>query len=156
MNDQHQQPDLSGITGLPGDPDANANEPDDEVPQGLAALTLTPEEVEEAARGLAQLDWGDGLTRVEIRRRFPELPDTIFMRLPSSRQYTSAEEVLRDADLSTERADGEWVGEAENLDEGESLDEGGPPAWGPDPLLSNSGIEQSGSATDTEGLVEGS
>lgn len=116
---------------------------------------LTPEDVRLAARALGQLDFGSGLTLTQIRRRYRALPGAIFLRLPDSKRYTSTAEVLHDAGLAASRAEGEYLGAHPDLPEAESLDEGGPPAWGPDPIFTVGGVEQSGSGTDTQGLEEG-
>ena len=42
-----------------------------------------------------------------------------------------------------------------DVPEAESLAEGGPPAWGPSPLYTIGGVENSGSAEDTSGIIEG-
>ncbi len=121
----------------------------------LARLALTPECVRAAARALDHLDWHQGLTRVQIRRKCPSLPAGIFLRLPDSKRYTSAVEVLHDAGVAASRAEGEYLGPNPDIPEDESLAEGGPPAWGPSPLYTVGGVENSGSAEDTTGILEG-
>lgn len=129
------------------------NQSDDE--RGLGHLALTPEEAQLAAHALTQIDWAHGLTRIQIRRRYPRLPEAIFLRLPDSKRYHSAAETLHDAGLAASRAEGEFMGANPDLPEAESLAEGGPPAWGPSPLFTVGGVENSGSAEDTSGIIEG-
>jgi hypothetical protein len=122
----------------------------------VARLAITPEQVEAAARALSQMRWGpDGLTREEIRAHYPALPKPIYLRLPSSKRYMSAGQVLHDAEVAPSRAEGEFLGANPNLPEAQSLEDGGPPAWGPTPLFTPGGVVEGGSAEDTEGLEEG-
>jgi hypothetical protein len=121
----------------------------------LARLTLTPEDVRAAARVLTRLHWEQGMTRTQIRRRYAQLPEAIFLRLPDSKRYHSAADVLRDAGLAASRAEGEYLGANPDIPEAESLSEGGPPAWGPSPLFAIGGAENSGSAEDSTGIIEG-
>jgi hypothetical protein len=145
MNNQQQQREPAGQTP--------PTQSDDE--RGLARITLTPDEARAAASALGEIDWARGLTRLQIRRRYPQLPQAIFLRLPASKRYPSAAEALRDAGLAASRAEGEYLGAHPDLPEAESLAEGGPPAWGPSPLFTIGGVENSGSAEDTSGIIEG-
>jgi hypothetical protein len=123
------------------------------LPRKVAALILTPEELAEAEQTLAQLDWGEeGLTRDEIREHYPKLPSALYLRLPASKHFISANDVFHNVADSKERAEGEIPGDSAESPEAESLGDGGPPAWGPDPIYSNRGKEDGGSAEDTEGL----
>ena len=123
------------------------------LPKKEAALILTSEDLHTAERELDQLDWGeDGLTRDEIRERYPKLPSALYLRLPSSKRFTSALDVLHNVADSETRAEGEIPGDSAESPEAESIGDGGPPAWGPDPLFSLEGKEDGGSAEDTEGL----
>jgi hypothetical protein len=123
------------------------------LPRKVAALILTPEELTDAERALDELDWGEeGLTRDEIRARYPKLPSALYLRLPASKRYTSTEDVILNVADSRERAEGEIPGETADSPEAESIGDGGPPAWGPDPIFSIRGKEDGGSAEDTEGL----
>jgi hypothetical protein len=99
---------------------------------------------------LANLPWAHGLTRAQIRRKWRALPRGIYLRLPDSKRYTSAEEVLRDAQIASSRAEGDFLGPYPDLDvlEEISLDDGGPPGWGPDPLFTPGTRVDSGSAED--------
>jgi hypothetical protein len=103
-------------------------------------------DIDEIQLHLAELDWQRGLTRDQIRRRYRELPDIIYLRLPDSKRFKSPEEVLRTAALARSRAEGEFMGAEPELPEQESLDEGGPPAWGGDPLFSPGAILDTGIA----------
>jgi len=123
------------------------------LPRKVAALILTPEELADAEEALPQLDYGEeGLTRDEIRARYPKLPTALYLRLPAVKHFTSANDVLHNVADSQERAEGEIPGDSAESPETESIADGGPPAWGPDPLYSHHGTEDGGSAEDTEGL----
>jgi hypothetical protein len=110
--------------------------------------------VEEIWLALDALAWREGLTRDQIRRKWRKLPQSIYLRLPSSRRYHSADAVLRDAGIAASRAEGEYLGAAPDVPEIESLDEGGPPAWGPSPLFTPGAAVDGGSAEDRT-LAEG-
>ncbi len=106
-----------------------------------------------AEPALQRLDWSRGLTRSDILVHIPDFPHLLYLRLPSSKRFASAHEVVREICNADARADGEFTGSEDLLDEREVLDFGGPPAWGDDPLLS--GLSQpGGSATDTEDRYE--
>ena len=102
----------------------------------------------ELRQALAALDWSRGLTRVQIKRKYRALPEAIYLRLPASRRYHSAADVLRDAAIAASRAEGDFMGADPDLPEAESREEGGPPAWGPDPIFTPSGSVDSASAED--------
>lgn len=120
------------------------------LPRKVAALILTPEELQDAEQALAQLDWGEeGLTRDEIRDRYPKLPSALYLRLPASKRFTSANDVLLNVADARMRAEGEIPGDSAESPEAESIADGGPPAYGPDPLFSYHGKEDGGSAEDT-------
>jgi hypothetical protein len=119
----------------------------------VAALILTPEELADAERALDALDWGEeGLTRDEIRDRYPKLPSALYLRLPASKHFTSTDDVILNVADSRERADGEIPGDSAESPELDSLSDGGPPAWGRDPIYSRYGKQDGGSAEDTEEL----
>lgn len=123
------------------------------LPRKVAALILTPEELTDAERALDELDWGEeGLTRDEIRARYPKLPSALYLRLPASKHFTSAEDTLHNVADSRSRAEGEIPDEDSDSPVAESIADGGPPGYGPDPIYSNRGKEDGGSAEDTEGL----
>jgi len=131
--------------GLPADQAAGGDQ-----------LAVTEEDALEAGARLERLDWGRGLTRDEIRLRYRELPLGIYMRLPDTKRYHSAMEVLHEAGVAPSRAEGDFMGANPNLPDAES--DGGPPAWGDQSGVyarPAATIEQSGSATDTEGLLPG-
>lgn len=106
------------------------------------------EATEAMMQALYALDWGAGLTRNQIRRRYRGLPREIYLRLPASKHYYSSDEVLHDVETARSRAEGDFLGPAPDLPEAESLSEGGPPAWGPDPLFTPGGAVDGGSAED--------
>ncbi len=119
-------------------------------------LALTPDEIESTARALSQMDFGaDGLTRDELRMRYAALPKAVYLRLPSSKRFINALEVLQEAEIAPSRAEGEFLGAHPDLHEEEVLEEGGPPLWGPTPLFTPGGVVHGGSMEDTEDLEEG-
>src|SRR5262249_35038813 len=109
---------------------------------------VTPDEVLDTLAALEALDWSQGLTRDQIRRKYRALPEPIYLRLPSSKHFTSPEEVLHDAGVASSRAEGDFMGPAPDLPDEDSLDDGGPPAWGGDPIF-NGDVQDGGSAEDT-------
>jgi hypothetical protein len=115
---------------------------------------VTSEEAYEAFVALDGLDWSQGLTRDQIRRKYRQLPVPIYLRLPSSKHFTSPEEVLHDAGVASSRAEGDFMGANPGLPDEDSVSDGGPPAWGGDPIF-NGDVQDGGSAEDTEGLEEG-
>jgi hypothetical protein len=123
------------------------------LPRKEAALLLTSEELHAAEQALAQLDWGEeGLTRDEIRHQYPKLPPALYLRLPSSKRFTSANDMLHNVADAQERAEGEIPGDSAESPEADSIGDGGPPAYGPDPIYSHHGTQDGGSAEDTEEL----
>ena len=134
--------------GLPAD------EPADEMARE-GDFELSDEKAAEAADILHEIDWTGGLTRDEIRLQYHELPLAIYLRLPDSKRFTSADEVLRDAGFAENRAEGDFLGPDPDFPERASVEDGGPPGWGEDPEYSLGGIEEGGSAEDTEGLLPG-
>ena len=124
-----------------------------ETSEQPSALVITRQEAQDAVVALTQLDYGDeGLTRNDIRKQYKGLAPGIYLRLPSSRRFTSAQDVLHAASLAPSRAEGEFLGEDPDLPEAESLADGGPPAWGPTPLTTIDATEDSGSAEDRSTL----
>lgn len=120
-----------------------------------ALKQLSDDEMETIALHLMELDFGqEGLTRDQIRKRYRELPEAIYLRMPSSRRFLSAEEALRDAWDARSRAEGDFLGPRPDIPEQESVGDGGPPAWGGDPLFTLDGVEEGGSAEDTRGLIQ--
>ncbi len=122
-------------------------------PDALAQLSA--DQLETVTLQLMELDYGqDGLTRDQIRKHFRDLPEAIYLRMPSSRRFLSADEALRDALEARSRAEGDFLGAQPDIPEQASVDDGGPPAWGGDPLLTLDGEEDGGSAEDTQGLIQ--
>lgn len=119
------------------------------------ALTqLTTDDLDMVMLRLMELDYGeDGLTRDQIRKRYRELPEVIYLRMPSSRRFLNAEEAMRDVLDARSRAEGEYLGPQPDIPTADSIGDGGPPAWGGDPLLTVDAVEDGGSAEDTEGLT---
>lgn len=128
-----------------------------ELPKPESTPLISPDDIERTVTGLRQLNWGEqGLTRHEIKAQDPHFPDDVFLRMPESKRFSSAAEVLHAAGLAESRAEGEFLGSDPDLPEADSLANGGPPAWGGDPIFSVGGVEESGSREDTEGLESGS
>ncbi|HEX6798104.1 MAG TPA: hypothetical protein VF116_10385 [Ktedonobacterales bacterium] len=121
-------------------------------------LRVTEPEVVAVEHRLRRLDWQSGLHRDDIKARWPEFPVGIYLRLPASKKYYSPEQVLVECGLSSDRAEGMFMGpnpEAE-FPEAESVNDGGPPGWGDQPAVYPLGAEiEGGSAEDTEGLLPG-
>lgn len=117
-------------------------------------LAVTPEDAFEAGARLELLDWTHGLTRDELRLRYHELPLGIYLRLPDSKHFHSAAEVLHEAGVAPSRSEGDFLGANPNLPDAEA--DGGPPAWGGiSGVFPQRQTIESGSATDTEGLLPG-
>lgn len=115
-----------------------------------ALRQFTHDDLETVMLRLMDLDYSNGgLTRDQIRKKYHDLPEVIYLRMPSSRHFLSAEEALRDVLDARSRAEGEYLGDHPNIPEAASVEDGGPPAWGGDPLLIRDGVEDGGSAEDT-------
>ena len=86
---------------------------------------------------LEHLDYGErGLTRNDMRAQLPELPDAIYLHLPDSKRFSTADEALHEVARSAGRAEGEFV--AANDETGSDAapaDEGAPAGYGNDPLV---------------------
>ena len=116
---------------------------------------LSEDDLETVTLRLMELDYGqDGLTRDQIRKRYRDLPEAIYLRMPSSRHFHDAAEALRDALDARSRAEGDFLGPQPDIPEQASVSDGGPPAWGGDPLFTLDAVEDGGSAEDTEGLYQ--
>jgi hypothetical protein len=121
-----------------------------------ALAELPADDLETLALRLMDLDFGaKGLTRDELRRKLKGLPEALYLRLPASRHYHDAVSVMRDAGSAPSRAEGEFLGAAPDIPEAESFDDGGPPSWGGTPLFTRNGVEDSGSAEDTDERATG-
>lgn len=115
------------------------------------ALYVSPDEAIEAAIRLEDLKWGRGLIRDQILQQYPELPLGIYLRLPDSKRFDSAVEVLHEAQVGPSRAEGDFLGAHPDLPTKESIEDGGPPDWGSQPGFYPVGAHlESGSATDLE------
>jgi hypothetical protein len=95
-------------------------------------LRLTDDEALEAAIYLYDVDWNRGHTRDRLRQIYPELPLAIYLRLPDSKLFTSADEVLHEAGLAASRAEGDFMGARPDYPAEQSIADGGPPGWGTD------------------------
>jgi hypothetical protein len=119
------------------------------------ALThMSADALETVTLSLLELNYGsNGLTRDQIRKRYRDLPEELYLRLPASRRFHSAEDTLRQAGSSESRAEGDFMGAQPNIPEAESVADGGPPAWGGDPLLTRDAVEDGGSGEDMRDLT---
>ena len=117
-------------------------------------LTITADEELEAAIALEQMNWQHGLTRDELRAQYPAMPLGMYLRLPDSKRFTSAAEVLHEAGVALSRAEGDFMGAHPDLPN--AKDDGGPPAWGDQSGVYTKGeAAESGSAMDAEGAQKG-
>jgi hypothetical protein len=98
----------------------------------LPERKLTEDEVFEAMLYLEELDWSRGLTRDEVRADYQELPLAIYLRLPDSKLFASAADVLHAAGLAASRAEGDFMGAKPDYPAEQSVADGGPPGWGAD------------------------
>ncbi len=135
-----------GLPGYQQSPEPQA-EPD-------ALTQLSADVLETVTLSLLELNYGpDGLTRDQIRKYYRDLPEELYLRLPASRRFHSAEDTLRQAGSSESRAEGDFLGAWPNIPEAESVADGGPPAWGGDPLLTRDAVEDGGSGEDMRVLT---
>ena len=107
-----------------------------------------PEEPHDLHAQLSLLDWLHGLTRNDIKAAYPAFPQTLYLRLPDSKRFSSPEEVLHAARTAPSRAEGDFMGANPALPSNLSVEEGGPPDWGNSPLVMPGGIIDSGSEED--------
>jgi hypothetical protein len=135
--------------GLPRDTNAEALD--------AAGALAVPEDVAiEAAIQLGELDWRQPMTRDQIRARCRALPLGVYLRLPDSKRFRSAGDVLREAGIAPSRAEGDFMGANPDYPADESVDDGGPPGWGGSSGVFPIGASiQGGSAEDSEGLLPG-
>jgi hypothetical protein len=98
-------------------------------------LKLTEDEALEAAIHLHELDWTTTLTRDDMRAAYSGLPLAIYLRLPDSKHFTSAGEVLHEAGVAASRAEGDFMGARPDYPAEQSIADGGPPGWGTDEAL---------------------
>lgn len=119
-------------------------------------LHVTHAEVGQTAKALGGLDWTHGLTRDQIRQAYHDLPLGIYLRLPDSKHFSSAGEVLHEAGVASSRAEGDFMGANPDYPVAASLADGGPPGWSDeDPLYVVNGQIDGGSAEDSEELQPG-
>jgi hypothetical protein len=117
-------------------------------------LKLTDDEALEAAVQLYDLDWNQGHTRDRLRQVYPDLPLAIYLRLPDSKRFTSAGEVLHEAGLSASRAEGDFMGARPDYPDEQSIADGGPPGWGTDDAVLDGQLSIDGGST--KGRVDSS
>lgn len=119
--------------------------------EAVALRQLSEDELETVMLRLMELNFGDdGLTRDQVRKKFHDLPEALYLRMPASRRFLNAEDALREALDARSRAEGDFLGPQPDIPEALSVDDGGPPAWGGDPLLVRDGVEDGGSEEDRE------
>jgi hypothetical protein len=109
---------------------------------------LQREEPHDLREQLAQLTWGRGLTRNDIKAAYPAFPQALYLRLPDSKRFSSPEEVLHTARIAPSRAEGDFLGANPELPSTLSVEEGGPPDWGDSPLVTPGGVIDSGNEED--------
>jgi hypothetical protein len=98
-----------------------------------------------------RLNWSQPLTREDIQAQWPTLPHHVYLRLPAMRQFVSPVSLMHTL-WAIEFGKMSGGVPADMPDERLVLLHGGPPAWGPDPLLAGE-VQESGSATDTDKLA---
>src|SRR5689334_1157887 len=97
---------------------------------------MKPTSLHEVEQELARLDFSQGLTRDDVRQHMPHLPQAIYLDLPASKRYHSAQELVHAAINARNRAEGEVVREDFDAFDSEGAeDDGGPSAWGEDPII---------------------
>ena len=86
---------------------------------------------------LGSLSYGEhGLMRSEMRAHIPDMPDFIFLHLPDSKRFRSAEEVLDEVRLSAARSEGEFVAPDDDTPSEGAASDFGPAGFGDSPLIS--------------------
>lgn len=130
----------------------------DPVPEAQegSSLDVTPEEARATVIALSRMEWSGGLTRDQLKRKYPDLPLGIYLRLPDSKHFGSAQDVLHQAGIAASRAEGDFLGANPDIPDEDSIGDGGPPAWGGQSGIYAEGTtNEGGSAEDTEGLLPG-
>ncbi len=127
--------------GLPKDHGGTVSPREDE-------LWITAQDVANAMRMLPKLDWSNGLTRDGIQKQWNALPIGMYLRLPDSKHFHTAAEVLHEAGISSSRAEGDFMGAHPDVPEEESVEDGGPPGWGAQPAVFPQGAEIDGGSEE--------
>jgi hypothetical protein len=97
---------------------------------------MKPTALKDVERELERLDFRRGLTRDDVQRHMPNLPREVYLDLPASKRYRSAQELVHDAVNAANRAEGEIVRQDfDAFDSSGAEDDGGPAAWGEDPII---------------------
>lgn len=96
-------------------------------------------------RQLEDIEWGQGLTRDAIRKRFRGLPEEVYLHLPSEKKFRNAEELVTYAERAIQVADRLII-----PPEG-AAEEGGPEAWGDSPLESSVEVPERNHGVGTGG-----
>ena len=85
----------------------------------------------ELRRQLESVDLTAGLTRDQLREQFPNLPDDVYLYLPASKKFYTADDVLgQTGEHALARAEGEGVGPEFDLPVQGAVEDDGPPAYG--------------------------
>jgi hypothetical protein len=96
---------------------------------------------------LESLHYGEqGLTRNDMRVQMADLPDAIYLHLPDSKRFRSADEVLYEVRTSAARSEGEFIAADDNTPSDGAEADFGPAGYGDSPLISPS---TAGSTTNT-------
>ena len=97
---------------------------------------MKPTALKDVERELEHLDFSQGLTRDDVRRLMPHLPDGIYLELPASKRYRDARALIHDAVNAANRAEGDVVREDfDPFGSSGAEEDGGPAAWGEDPIM---------------------
>lgn len=111
------------------------------------AQETTPEQTRPL---LERLDYGEhGLTRNDMRARMADLPDVIYLRLPDSKRFYSADEVLHEVRSSPGRAEGEFIAATDDTEDARG--DNGPAGYG-DSLLIDTGTVGAAGNTPVPGF----
>ena len=97
---------------------------------------MKPTALRDVRKELEQLDFSRGLTREDVRREMPHLPNEVYLELPASKRYRSAGELVHDAVNAGYRSEGEVTPEDFDMFDSHGAEsDGGPSAWGEDPIV---------------------
>jgi hypothetical protein len=96
---------------------------------------------------LERANYGEhGLTRNDLRAQIPDLPEAIYLHLPDSKRFGSADAVLHEVRSSAWRAEGEFMGPDDLIPSEGAQADYGPAAYGDSPLVSPGAV---GPSTNT-------
>lgn len=99
---------------------------------------------------LERLDYGErGLTRNDMRAQQPDLPDIVYLRLPDSKRFSSADEALNEIRSAPGRAEGEFIAATDDTEDARA--DYGPAGYG-DSLPISTGIVGATGSTPVPGF----